>query len=187
MPFEWINSNWHVFPQCSKASWEMGWGDTSCRKLCACRELGDDSHGFAKSGHCKVCLIGRASLEFMVSNKLQNSKPCHDGNHVLFGLMEIWCWVFLLCQNAALEQNKKVPVHSREAKRLSGILGWKIQSQLEAAHRAGSSLRLVWSCPSQLCLKWSLLLIGLRSFPLQSLAKDDPAVIIQEELNTGIV
>lgn len=36
---------------------------------------------------------------------------------------------------------------------LSGMFGWKIQSQLERAHRAGGSLRLVWSCPSQLCLK----------------------------------
>lgn len=94
--------------------------------------------------------------------------------------------MFLLCQNAALEQNKEVPVRSREAKRLSGMLGWKIQAQFEAAHRAGGSLRLVWSCPSQLCLKCSLFLIGLRSFPLQSLEKDGPAVIMQEELNTGI-
>lgn len=47
--------------------------------------------------------------------------------------------MFLLCQNAALEQNKKVPVHSRGAERLSEMLGWKIQSQLEAAHRAGDS------------------------------------------------
>lgn len=95
--------------------------------------------------------------------------------------------MFLLCQNAALEQNKKVPVHSREAERLSGMLGWKIQSQLEAAHSLGGSLRLVWSCPSQLCLKGSLFVIELKSFPLQSLEKDGPAAIMQEELDTGTV
>lgn len=66
------------------------------------------------------------------------------------------------------------------------MLGWKIQSQLEAAHRAGGSLTgVVMSYSSR--SKMITFLNWLRSFPLQSLEKNDPAVIMQEELYTGVV